>query len=70
MVRIEWKPEAEDDLNVLVDLIAQDNQINALNFLEEIEKFINDNLGMFPELGKRIREKKDPNIRHWIFKKT
>ncbi len=67
MVGIEWSPTAENDLNEIIDYIAQDSLEYALSFYEQVRDRI-ENLRNFPKLGKKVPELDDPNIRELILR--
>jgi len=67
MVEIEWSPKAENDLNEIIDYIAQDSLEYALSFYEEIREKL-DNLNNFPKMGRRVPELDDSNIRELLFR--
>ena len=50
MVEIEWSSTAQNDLNEIIDYIAQDSLEFALSFYDQVkEKF--ENLTEFPKIG-------------------
>ena len=67
MVEIEWSPTAQNDLNEIIDYIAQDSLEYALSFLdqvrEKVEKLIN-----FPNIGRKVPELDDPKIRELLLR--
>ena len=67
MVGIEWSPTAENDLNEIVDYIAQDSLEYALLFYEQVRERI-ENLRNFPKLGRKVPELDDPSIRELILR--
>ena len=62
MVEIEWSPTAENDLNELIDYIAQDSPQYASLFYEQVRKKV-ENLKQFPKLGRKTPELNNLNIR-------
>ena len=67
MVKIEWSPNAENDLNKIIDYIAQDSVEYALSFYEQVKEKV-DNLTQFPKIGRKVPELDDPNIREIILR--
>lgn len=67
MVRIEWSSTAENDLNEIIDYIAQDSLEYALSFYEEVRKKVK-NLEKFPNLGKKVVIFDDPDVREMILR--
>ena len=67
MVEIEWASTAEKDLYEVIDYIAQDSPQYAFFFTEQVRKKI-ENLRSFPQLGRKVPELEDPNIRELIFR--
>jgi len=65
MVKIEWSSIAENDLNEIIDYIAQDSLEYALSFNEQVNEKI-ENLTQFPKMGRKVPELDDPNIRELI----
>ncbi|MBA7523377.1 hypothetical protein ES705_15504 [subsurface metagenome] len=67
MVEIEWSPSAENDLNEIIDYIAQDSLEYALSFYEQVREKV-ENLTKFPKMGRIVPELDDPNIRELILR--
>ncbi len=67
MVEIEWSPSAENDLNEIIDYIAQDSLEYALSFYEQVREKV-ENLTQFPKMGRRVPELDVPNIRELILR--
>ena len=67
MVKIEWSQTSENDLNEIIDYIAQDSLEYALSFYEEVREKV-ENLVQFPKLGRKVPELDDPNIRELILR--
>jgi len=67
MVEIEWSQTSENDLNEIIDYIAQDSLEYALSFYEEVREKI-ENLVQFPKMGRKVPELDDPNIRELILR--
>ena len=62
MAEIEWSLKAENDLNEIIDYIAQDSLEYALSFYEQIREKV-ENLILFPKMGRIVPELDEPNIR-------
>ncbi len=67
MVEIEWSPSAENDLNEIIDYIAQDSLEYALSFYEQVREKV-ENLIQFPRMGRIVPELDEPNIRELILR--
>ena len=67
MVEIVWSSIAQDDLNEIIDYIAQDSLEFALSFYEQVKEKL-ENLTEFPNIGRKVPELEDPNIRELIFR--
>ena len=62
MAEIEWSSKAENDLNEIIDYIAQDSLEYALSFYEQVREKV-ENLILFPKMGRIVSELDEPNIR-------
>ena len=58
---------AQDELNKILDYIAQDSFEYALTFYEQVHEKVH-NLRYFPKIGRKVPELDDTNIRELIFK--
>jgi len=67
MVEIEWSSLAQNDLNKIIDYIAQDSLEYALLFYEQVREKV-ENLTRFPKMGRKVPELDDPNIRELILR--
>ncbi|MBA7666591.1 hypothetical protein ES703_74672 [subsurface metagenome] len=67
MVEIEWSPIAENDLNEIIDYIAQDSLEYALSFYDLVREKVKV-LTQFPKIGRKVPELDDPNIRELILR--
>lgn len=67
MAEIEWSLKAENDLNEIIDYIAQDSLEYALSFYEQIREKV-ENLILFPKMGRIVPELDEPNIRELILR--
>jgi len=65
MVEIEWSLKAENDLNEIIDYIAQDSLEYALSFYEQVRDKIQNPI-QFPKMGRVLPELDEPNIRELI----
>ena len=62
MARIEWTPQALEDISVICEYITRDSKYYAHYFVDKIfEKA--DNLVLFPEAGRIVPEINRKNIR-------
>jgi plasmid stabilization system protein ParE len=67
MVEIEWSSTAQNDLNEIIDYIAQDSLEFALSFYDLVKEKL-ENLIEFPNIGRKVPELDDPHIRELIFR--
>ncbi len=67
MVEIEWATTAQNDLNDIIDYIAQDSLEFAVSFYDQVKEKL-ENLNEFPNMGRKVPELDDPNIRELIFR--
>jgi len=67
MVKIGWSPKAENDLNEIIDYIAQDSVEYALSFYEQVRERV-ENLTQFPKMGRKVPELNNSNIRELILR--
>ncbi len=67
MAEIEWSLKAENDLNEIIDYIAQDSLEYALSFYEEVREKV-ENLIQFPKMGRIVPELDESNIRELILR--
>jgi len=67
MAEIEWSLKAENDLNEIIDYIAQDSLEYALSFYEQVREKV-ENLILFPKMGRVVPELDEPNIRELILR--
>ena len=65
MVKIEWSDTAKNDLKGIIEYLSQDSPQYAEYFYERIFESI-DNIKSFPEMGRRVPELKNPNMRELI----
>ena len=61
------KSLAQNDLNKIIDYIAQDSLEYALLFYEQVREKV-ENLTRFPKMGRKVPELDDPNIRELILR--
>lgn len=47
---------ASEDIDQIIDYIAQDNPQNALNFIDSLEQRINNVLTQFPKSGSKYKQ--------------
>ncbi len=65
MVKIKWSDTAISNLKGIIEYLSHDSPQYADYFYERIFESI-DNLKSFPEMGRRVPEIKDPNMRELI----
>jgi toxin ParE1/3/4 len=65
-MKIEWTVSAVDDLESVRDYIARDSVVYAASFVEKIIAAIENLIGL-PEVGRKVPETDDPNIRELLF---
>ena len=65
MVKIKWSDAAKSDLKGIFEYLSYDSPQYAEYLFERIFESI-DNLKKFPEMGRRVPELKDPNMRELI----
>ena len=65
MVKIKWSDAAKSDLKGIIEYLSQDSPQYAEYLYERIFESI-DNLKSFPEMGRRVLELKNPNMREII----
>ena len=66
MAEVRWTPQAADDLEAITKFIAKDSphyaSLFAIDVLSAVERLVD-----FPESGRIVPEKHDPQIREIIF---
>jgi len=65
-VRVEWSDIAFKDVQAIRDFIANDAPYYASQFIDRLMSSV-DKLEEFPEIGRRVPEVDDNNIRELIF---
>ena len=68
MVQIEWTEEAETDFDDILAYISKSSSQYARTFYEGVHESI-DNLKLFPKIGRRVPESKNPEDRELILQK-
>ena len=68
MVQIKWSEEAENDLDDIMAYISKRYLQNARSFFENVHEAIK-NLKLFPKIGRRVPESKNPEDRELILLK-
>lgn len=68
MVQIEWTKDAETDLDDILAYISKSSSQYARTFYESVHESI-DNLKLFPKIGRRVPESKNPEDRELILQK-
>ncbi len=65
MAEVRWTPQAATDLEAITEFIARDSpqsaSLFAINIINAVER-----LEDFPELGRLVPEKNDPQIRELL----
>jgi plasmid stabilization system protein ParE len=65
MAEVRWTPQAADNLEAVTEFIAKDSphyaSLFAINVLRAVERLVD-----FPESGRMVPEKNDPQIREII----
>ena len=65
-MKIKWTVPAVNDLDAIREYIGRDSEFYASSFIEKILHAV-DMLEKFPELGRKVPEADNPNIRELIF---
>ncbi len=65
-MKIEWTEPAILDLDSIRDYIARDSQYYAAQFVERIIETV-EKLEKFPEIGRKVPEAEEENIREFLF---
>ena len=68
MVKIVWSPQSLADLENLADYIARDSFHYAKLVVEKIVKAV-ELLSLFPQLGRKVTEAHDDNVREIFYKR-
>ena len=68
MVQIEWTEEAENDLDDIMAYISKSSLQYARTLFENIHESI-ENLRLFPKMGRKVPESKNPEDRELILQK-
>ena len=66
MAQVRWTPQAADDLQAITEFIAKDSpqyaSLFAINVFNAVERLVD-----FPESGRIVPERNDPQLREIIF---
>jgi toxin ParE1/3/4 len=65
-MKLQWTLPAVQDLEDIRNFIERDSELYAAGFVEKVLAAV-DNLGFFPEIGRRVRETEDPKVRELLF---
>lgn len=65
-MKIKWTIPAVNDLESIREYIGKDSEVYATSFIEKILNAV-DMLENYPEIGHKVAEANDPNIRELIF---
>ena len=66
MKKVSWTKTALDDLDGIREFIARDSIYYAEKLVDDVFAKV-DNLEIFPEMGRIVPERNDPNFRELIF---
>ncbi len=67
MAKIRWSKDSIDDLKEICKFIAEDSLYYANIFQNRIFEIV-EHLESFPEMGRKVPEANDPNVRELIYK--
>ena len=67
MMRLEWSPDALDDLDAIYEIIALDNEDAAMRFVSQLQEKAR-NLLDSPRIGVIIEELNDESFREFHYK--
>ncbi|HCJ66089.1 MAG TPA: type II toxin-antitoxin system RelE/ParE family toxin [Elusimicrobia bacterium] len=67
MVKVKWSKESIEDLKEICKFIALDSSYYAKIFNDRIFEMA-EHLELFPEIGRRVPESDDPQVRELIYK--
>jgi len=67
MAKVKWSKDSIEDLKEICRFIASDSPYYAKVFNDRIFEMV-EHLELFPEIGRRVPESNDPNVRELIYK--
>jgi len=67
MAKIKWSKDSLDDLKEICQFIALDSPYYAKLLNDRIFEMV-EHLELFPEMGRKVPEANDPNVRELIYK--
>ena len=67
MAKIKWSKDSIDDIKEICGFIAEDSLYYAAIFKDRIFEMV-EHLELFPEMGRKVPEAGDPNVRELIYK--
>ena len=67
MVKVKWSDDSINDLKEICKFIASDSPHYANVFNNRIFEMV-EHLELFPEIGRRVPESDDPNVKEMIYK--
>ncbi|MBI5682942.1 MAG: type II toxin-antitoxin system RelE/ParE family toxin [Deltaproteobacteria bacterium] len=67
MAKIKWSKDSIDDIKEICGFIAEDSLCYAVIFKDRIFEMV-EHLELFPEMGRKVLEADDPNVRELIYK--
>lgn len=68
MAKIIWSPQSLADLEDIADYIAKDAPHYASSMIENVMQLV-ENLESFPQIGRRVPEVADENVREIFYKR-
>lgn len=67
MAKVRWSKDSIEDLKEICRFIAADSPYYAKLFSERVFELV-EHLEFFPEIGRRVPESDDPQVRELIYK--
>ncbi len=67
MAKIKWSKDSLSDLKEICQFIALDSSYYAKLLNDRVFEMV-EHLKLFPEMGRRVPESDDPNVRELIYK--
>jgi len=67
MAKVKWSKDSIEDLKEICRFIALDSSYYAKVFNDRVFEMV-EHLELFPEIGRRVPESDDPNVRELIYK--
>ncbi|MCA8913119.1 MAG: type II toxin-antitoxin system RelE/ParE family toxin [Planctomycetes bacterium] len=60
-MKVVWDPEAQQQLNAILEAIAKENPAAAMDWLDELDALLQ-NAAAFPESGRMAPGRNDPSV--------